>query len=92
MKGGQLLDYAIVCGEVLAKGHARSGDACVLSGYCGRSDRLDKAISRFAFNYADQVEADYEQFLKAIRRGRLPKPALLAADKQKTVAPVASKR
>lgn len=71
MKGRHLTDYVVVCGEVLAKGHARSGDACALSGYCGRSEKLDKAIAKFAVSYADQTMADHEAFLAAIKKGKI---------------------
>ncbi len=71
LKGGGLADYARVCGEVLGKGHARSGDPCVLSGYCGDADKLDKAIAEFAKAYADQSEADFKLFAQAIKKGRL---------------------
>lgn len=71
LKGRGLCDYAKMSGEVLGKGHARSGDACVLAGYCGDSDRLDKAIARFAFAYADQTDADYKLFMRAVKSGKL---------------------
>jgi uncharacterized protein (DUF2252 family) len=71
LKGKGLLDYANVCGELLAKGHARSGDPCALSGYCGNSTKLDRAIAKFAFAYAAQTESDYDKFCSAIRRGRV---------------------
>lgn len=71
LKGSGLVDYARICGEVLGKGHARSGDAAVLSGYCGSSDKLDKAIASFASSYAEQTEADYRVFGEAVKSGRL---------------------
>jgi len=71
MRGGALPAYAEVSGELLAKAHARTGDAAALSGYCGRNDRLDEVIAQFAVAYADQTEADHAVFLKAIRAGRL---------------------
>lgn len=71
LKGRGLSDYAKVCGEVLGKGHARSGDACVLAGYCGDSDKLDRAIAQFAVDYADQTQADYRIFMDAVKKGRL---------------------
>jgi uncharacterized protein (DUF2252 family) len=55
-------EFAVLCGEVLAKGHARTGDAALLSGYAGRSPTLDRAIAAFAVTYADQVKADYRFF------------------------------
>jgi uncharacterized protein (DUF2252 family) len=71
---GTMAEYAVVCGEVLAKAHARTGDAAMLAGYCGRSDRLDVAVARFAAAYAEQVEADHARFRKAVRKGELRTP------------------
>jgi uncharacterized protein (DUF2252 family) len=71
LKGGTLLKYAIVCGKVLAKAHARTGDAAHIFGYCGDTAKLDKAIAQFATAYAEQVEADYQVFVKAIKSGHI---------------------
>jgi uncharacterized protein (DUF2252 family) len=71
LKGAGLTEYAITCGEVLAKGHARSGDPAVLAGYLGDSDRWDKALAKFAYAYADQTTGDYEKFTAAIRSGKI---------------------
>lgn len=79
LRGPGLLEYAQVCGELLAKGHARSGDACALAGYCGNSDKLDLAIAKFAFAYAQQNQSDYEKFLAAIKRGRIKVAKVLTA-------------
>jgi len=65
-----LKDYAIVCGWALARAHARSGDAAMISGYMGSSDKFDKAIGDFAADYADQAELDYQAFVQAVRQGR----------------------
>lgn len=64
-------DYAILCGQVLAKAHARTGDAGMLAGYCGEADRLDVAMARFARSYGDQVEADHARFRRALKQGAL---------------------
>jgi hypothetical protein len=69
--GLALKEYARVCGEVLAKAHARTGDAAILSGYCGDTDRLDCAMGKFAVVYADQTESDHGAFVKAIRAGKI---------------------
>lgn len=69
--GAGLTEYAVTCGEVLAKGHARSGDPAVLAGYLGGNDRWDKALTKFAFAYADQTTQDYEKFVAAIRSGKI---------------------
>jgi len=45
-------EYAEVCGRILAKGHARTGDSLALAAYCGDSDRLDRAMVKFAVAYA----------------------------------------
>ena len=71
LRGKALLEYAVVCGELLAKGHARS-KCSVIAGYCGNSSRLDTAIAKFAKAYADQTESDFEQFKKAIGDRRVP--------------------
>jgi uncharacterized protein (DUF2252 family) len=63
LKGEGLMQYAEICGELLARGHARSGDPVALDGYIGTSDRLVEAVSDFAVDYADQTEVDYKTFL-----------------------------
>jgi uncharacterized protein (DUF2252 family) len=71
LKGTALREYAVVCGELLAKGHARTGDAGAIGGYCGNSSKLDNALAKFAKAYADQAENDFEQFKKAIAKDRV---------------------
>jgi uncharacterized protein (DUF2252 family) len=68
LRGAGLASLAEVAGELMARGHARSGDACVISGYCGSGLKLKKALQAFAFAYADQTEADYTRF------SALPRP------------------
>src|SRR5437016_5955922 len=60
-----------IAGELLARGHACSGDSCVLHGYAGVGPKIVRAIRDFAAQYADQTEADYERFIAAIKRGRI---------------------
>ena len=67
-----LVDYAGIVGHLLAKGHARTSGASMISGYAGRSDKLDRAMVRFARSYADQTEADHAELVRAVRRGVLP--------------------
>ena len=66
-----MMDYAALCGWTLARAHARSGDAAMISGYLGKSDVFDRAIARFSRDYADQTERDHGAFMKAIRKGRI---------------------
>jgi uncharacterized protein (DUF2252 family) len=63
--------YARTCGWALARAHARSGDPVALAEYLGASDAFDKSVTGFSERYADQNERDYQEFLAAIRSGRL---------------------
>ena len=63
--------YAWTCGWTLARAHARSGDPVAIAACLGEGDAFDKAITDFSERYADQNERDYQQFVKAIRSGRL---------------------
>ena len=64
-------EYVEVCGWVLARAHARTGDADRIGGYAGKKDTLDRAIAKFAIAYAEQTERDHEALVKAIKLGRL---------------------
>jgi uncharacterized protein (DUF2252 family) len=66
-----LASYARSCGSALALGHARTGDASVISGYLGTSDTFDQAVTEFASGYADINEADHRAHAAAIRAGRI---------------------
>lgn len=81
MKGGividaidarALADYSGIVGHLLAKGHARTSGASMIAGYVGGSDKLERAMCRFARAYADQTEADHRALTKAVARGALP--------------------
>ena len=63
--------YAVLCGWILARSHARCGEPAQISGYLGKSDKFDQAIADFSLAYADQTEQDYEAFKQAVRSGRL---------------------
>ena len=66
------LDYhGRLCGEALARAHARTGRATMISGYMGASEVFDHAIADFAVAYADQNEQDYQRLLEAISAGRV---------------------
>jgi uncharacterized protein (DUF2252 family) len=57
--------YSELCGTTLARAHARTGNAAKITGYLGDDDTLDRALERFAVAYADQNDADYEEFTAA---------------------------
>jgi uncharacterized protein (DUF2252 family) len=63
--------YARICGQTLARAHARSGDPIALAAYLGKKDRFDQSITDFSDRYADQNDRDYQAFTSAIRSGRL---------------------
>lgn len=71
MKPRNLVNYAVACGWVLARAHARSGDAAVLAGYLGKSETFDDAIAAFAVAYADQNDRDHAALVAAVREGRI---------------------
>lgn len=66
-----LVGYATMCGWVLARAHAKAGDASVIAGYLGSKDTFDEALVQYSAAYADQAERDFEIFKSAIRSGRL---------------------
>ncbi len=63
--------FATWCGRALALSHARSGAAGRISGYMGRSDTFDQAITSFASSYADQNEKDHAALKRAIKSGKI---------------------
>lgn len=71
IQAAYLRRYAGLCGAVLARAHARTGDAAQIAGYLGNSDTFDQALTEFALRYAAQNEADWITFKQAINDGRL---------------------
>ena len=66
-----LRTYTKLCAWALARAHARSGDAAMISGYMGSSGTFDDAIGEFAAEYADQNQRDYRAFVRAVREERV---------------------
>jgi hypothetical protein len=64
--------YGGVCGFLLARAHARSGDRIAIASYLGKSDVFDQALAEFAVAYADQNERDYAALVAAAQDGRIP--------------------
>ena len=71
MQPQNLVNYAALCGWALARAHARSGDAAMLSGYIGKSNAFADAVADFAEAYADQNERDHAALVAAVRAGRI---------------------
>ena len=68
LAGGGLKAYAEVCGELLARGHARSGDPLVIAGYLGTGDGFAQALAKYGCAYADQTEKDWEDLCRSRKR------------------------
>jgi uncharacterized protein (DUF2252 family) len=67
----QMNRYAEICGSILARAHAKSGDAAKISGYLGRNDAFDRAIGEFSLAYADQTVRDHAALVAAVKSGRV---------------------
>jgi len=63
--------YGQVCGFLLARAHARSGDRIAIASYLGKGDAFDRALADFAVAYADQNERDHAELRKAADEGRI---------------------
>lgn len=68
---GMLGEYVRLCSHALARAHARSGDAAMISGYLGSAQTFDDAIATFAVDYCGQNSRDYHAFQRAIDDGRI---------------------
>ena len=67
----RLMNYAEYCGKALARSHAKSGNAAMISGYLGKTDVFDEVISRFSMEYSKQNQKDYDTLLHAVRNGAI---------------------
>jgi uncharacterized protein (DUF2252 family) len=63
--------YGEVCGFLLARAHARSGDRIAIGSYLGKAETFDRALHEFAVAYADQNERDHAALRKAADEGRI---------------------
>jgi uncharacterized protein (DUF2252 family) len=69
LAGTGLAAFAEVCGELLARGHARAGDPLVIAGYLGSGDGFAQALGKFGALYADQTEKDYQALRRSGKAG-----------------------
>jgi uncharacterized protein (DUF2252 family) len=75
LKRDDLDDYGRFAGALLARAHTRSLDPRLLAGYFqngGGGDDLDEAFAKYAFDYADQTEADHAELADLVKNGKLP--------------------
>jgi uncharacterized protein (DUF2252 family) len=63
--------YGRLCGQTLARAHARSGDRVAIATYLGSGNRFDKAIADFAETYAKQNVIDHAALAHAAATGRV---------------------
>jgi hypothetical protein len=63
--------YGQICGQALARAHARSGDRVAIAAYLGKSDRFDNAIADFAETCAEQNVSDHAELARAAATGRV---------------------
>jgi Uncharacterized protein conserved in bacteria (DUF2252) len=59
--------YGKLCGQTLARAHARSGDRIAIASYLGNANSFDRAIVEFSKAYAEQNERDYRRLVAAVK-------------------------
>ena len=67
----ELAHYGALCAWILARSHARTGDAVEIGGYLGTSSRFTRAIVEFSAAYALTNERDHAALLDALASGRV---------------------
>lgn len=72
LSASEFLAYVKLCARLLARAHSQSPGAAAVTGYLGRSDRFEQAVSRWSMAYADQIERDYRALESAVRTGLVP--------------------
>ncbi len=60
--------YGRVCAWVLARAHARGGQAAEIAGYLGGSQGFDEAVATFALDYRARNEEDFRTFTDSFPR------------------------
>ena len=68
LRARDLAEYATVCGEMLARGHTRAGDASAIAGFLGSGKRFTAAILDFAEAYAAQTACDWKQLVAQMKQ------------------------
>jgi uncharacterized protein (DUF2252 family) len=72
MDTATMRSYGELCGWVLARAHARTGDRVAIAAYLGEDDTFDRALLEFGERYADQSESDHTALAAAASAGRIP--------------------
>jgi uncharacterized protein (DUF2252 family) len=63
-----LVRYGELCAWILARSHARTGDAVQIAGYLGSKPRFDRAITAFSRQYTRTNEADHASLVDTLGR------------------------
>jgi hypothetical protein len=71
MDVASLMVNVILVARVLGHAHGRTGDPLVMASYVGTDDEFANAILNFSIKYLEQVEADYKEFMAAVKSGRI---------------------
>jgi len=66
--------YGALCGQTLARAHARTGDAVAIAAYLGTNDTFDGAIADFSEAYAELNARDHAAYVAAIEAGKVSVP------------------
>ena len=67
----RLAEFSTACGAVLARAHARTGDATAIAAYIGKGRRFDEALGEFASAYADQTARDHQLLVDGTATGAI---------------------
>jgi uncharacterized protein (DUF2252 family) len=71
LPGAGLNELAVIAGELLARGHSRSGDCHSICGYIGSPKKTCASLTAFAVAYATQAQEDYDRFCEAIKKKQI---------------------
>ena len=64
-RGFKFETYAIACAITLARAHAQSPLAAIVSGYVGSGKQLGEVLLEWAYDYAALSRDDFERFVAA---------------------------
>jgi uncharacterized protein (DUF2252 family) len=69
MSGEAFEFYCWGCGALLARAHARTSEAALIAGYCGRSRVLREAFAEWAEAYGNQNQIDHARLAAVTKIG-----------------------
>lgn len=76
MNSDDFYDYISSCGTALAHAHAKAGNADMIMGYLGKSQRIIQILQDYAVQIAERNQHDYLQFMNEIHTGKIDVSAL----------------